>query len=167
LFFALWPDDPVRHALLRWQTANLGADVRWQHRADLHLTLHFLGSVDDDLLASLQRLGEDCVGPGFDLSLDRIGYWARPQVLQAAPSRVPEALLALHGCLADGLRRLDLPVDERAYRPHVTLARKVRAGQTFGPLGPLAWSVQRLALVESRPGDAPHYRPLRQWELPR
>ena len=46
LFFALWPDDATRQALFHWQTHNLPHDLRWQHRADLHLTLHFLGTVD-------------------------------------------------------------------------------------------------------------------------
>ena len=43
LFFALWPDEAARQALVGWQTHNLAGDLRWRHRADLHMTLHFLG----------------------------------------------------------------------------------------------------------------------------
>ncbi|MCB1789870.1 MAG: hypothetical protein KDJ24_06195, partial [Gammaproteobacteria bacterium] len=57
LFFALWPDDSVRHALLHWQTQNLSGDVHWQHRADLHLTLSFLGQVEEQRIAGLRDVG--------------------------------------------------------------------------------------------------------------
>ena len=50
LFFALWPDDQTRQALFHWQTHNLPAEVRWQHPADHHMTLHFLGQIDASLL---------------------------------------------------------------------------------------------------------------------
>ena len=69
LFFALWPYDAVRHALLHWQTRNLPSDVRWQHRADLHLTLHFLG---DDGKAPPGFAGRGRLHRGVDRGLPRV-----------------------------------------------------------------------------------------------
>mgnify|MGYP000476470295 CR=1 FL=1 len=62
IFFALWPDDAVRQALFHWQTHNLSGKVRWSHRADLHLTLHFLGMVDEARIDELCRLGHEKAG---------------------------------------------------------------------------------------------------------
>jgi 2'-5' RNA ligase len=165
LFFALWPDDRVRQGLFHWQTHNLPGDVRWQHRADLHMTLHFLGMVDEDRVERLGAIGGAALSPAFTLVLDEIGHWRRPQVLWAGPGSVPGELPALHGQLGTALREAGFATEERPYRPHVTLARKVRDAEGLGPLPPLAWPVTEMALVESRPGDAPMYHPLWRWRL--
>lgn len=165
LFFALWPDDPVRQALFHWQTRNLTADVRWQHRADLHITLHFLGMVDAARIDALRGLGDAVVAERFTLVLDTIGHWPGPRVLWAAPSSVPDDLRDLHRRLGDGLAGLGMPPETRAYRPHVTLARKVRDALEAPSMRPLTWTVCEFALVESRPGDAPRYQLLARWPL--
>lgn len=60
------------------------------------------------------------------------------------------ALLALHAALGRALQAEALRVDTRAYRPHLTLAR--RAAQAVLPAGPaLRWPVRGWALVESGP----------------
>lgn len=160
LFIALWPDDPVRQALFHWQVHNLPADLRWQHRADLHLTLHFLGQVEAARVEALRRLVLETQWPAFALVLDRIGHWPRPQVLWAGAAEVPEALAELHRTLGERLRGLGHSPEARAFRPHVTLARRARVMPAVGPLAPVAWSVAELTLVESVPGAVPHYRPL-------
>ena len=165
LFFALWPDDHIRHALLHWQTHNLSNAVRWQHRDDLHITLHFLGQVDGDRLEEVAAVGAKHQSASFSLVLDEIDYWSKPRVLCAMPSSVPALLTELHAALGEGLESIGFAAESRPYRPHVTLARKVGADETFGPLSSLTWSVKELALVESRPGNAPHYHPLRRWLL--
>lgn len=165
LFFALWPDDATRHALAHWQTHNLPGDVRWQHRADLHLTLHFLGQVDAARLGELHATGAAARARRFVLVLDEIGYWPRPQVLWAGAGSLPGELPALHGALGEALRAQGFATEDRAYQPHVTLARKVRHRPPVGPLAPVSWCVEQLALVESVPGQVPAYRPLARWTL--
>ena len=165
LFFALWPDDEVRHALLHWQTRNLPPSVRWQHRADLHLTLHFLGAVEADRVDALIGMGERIAAAAFGLVLDEIGYWPRPRVLWCAPSSIPAELIAFHGAIGRTLAAAGLTTDSRPYRPHVTLARRVGEPLAHGPLKPLSWTVRQWALVESVPGAVPAYRQLRLWSL--
>jgi 2'-5' RNA ligase len=163
LFFALWPDDPVRHALLHWQTHNLPGDVRWQHRADLHLTLHFLGMVDAARVDALIQLGDEVQMPCFGLVLDQIGHWSRPQVLWCGSSSLPAELRAFQQRLGGKLTDLGFACDPRPFKPHVTLARKVSRGVVPGPLAPVSWLVQEWALVESAAGEVPVYHPLRRW----
>ncbi len=165
LFFALWPADAVRHVLLRWQTHNLSAGMRWQHRDDLHITLHFLGQVEDDAVHAIAALGAAQRPPPFALALDRIDYWPGPRILCATPSTPPGALIRLRETLGEALTPLGFAGDTRPYRPHVTLARNVPGDARYGPLPPLRWTVDSLCLVESRPGRAPHYRPLRRWRI--
>jgi 2'-5' RNA ligase len=166
LFYALWPDDPVRHALLHWQTANLPATVRWQHRADLHLTLHFLGQVAPQRLDALCALAAGVDAAGFELVLDQLGHWPRPQVLWAGPGLTPPALVELHARLGAGLLALGFELDSRPFAAHVTLARKIRRWpQGASALDPIHWQAREFALVESVPGSIPAYRPLARWPL--
>lgn len=165
LFFALWPGDPVRQALFHWQTHNLPATVRWAHRADLHVTLHFLGQVEAARIEALRVLGAQAAGESFDLLLDEIGYWPRPQIIWAGPSRVPAALFRLYQRLGEGLCALGFTTGERRYRPHITLARKVRRRPQTRPLEPCPWPVEELALVESQAGAPPMYHPIARWSL--
>ena len=167
LFFALWPDDPVRQVLFHWQTHNLPGTARWAHRADLHVTLHFLGQVEAARIEALRGLGAETAAGPFTLVLDEIGYWPRPQIVWAGPSSLPPALIALHERLGEGLRALGLPTEERRFRPHITLARKVRRPPETQPLQPCPWAVKELALVESRAGVQPMYHPIARWPLAR
>lgn len=165
LFFALWPDDAVRQALFHWQTHNLPGTVRWQHRADLHMTLHFLGMVETERVGALVDVGDGAAGNSCTLVLDSIGHFPKAGVLWAGPTSVPAALNGLHERLGEGLRDADFETEARRYRPHVTLARKVGRAEAFGPLAPLTWTATEMALVESRTGEVPMYHALHRWRL--
>lgn len=165
LFYALWPDDRVRRALARWQRDQLPPRARPTHVADLHLTLHFLGQVEDAQLESLLGLGRDQRVDPFELVLDRIGHWPRPRVLWVGPSEIPLALIELHRELGKGLTQLGFELDPRPFAPHVTLARKVARPPEGLEFAPLRWQVSEWALVESRAGERPLYHPLECWSL--
>lgn len=158
LFLALWPDDAVRAQLRArrdlWAWPRGATPV---HTDKLHLTLHFLGSVAGDRLPELLD-GFYVPFTPFDLHFGRAELWHNG-IAVLAPREAPDALLELHAGLAGVLPGLGLQPEARAYRPHVTMAR--RAGSvTLPPDGPeIAWRVERHALVESQPGGG--YVPLR------
>ncbi len=161
LFLALWPDDAVRRALADWRnlwTLPKGAAPVADER--LHLTLHFIGAVP---LARLESVAAGLALPFSRFTLDA-GQAARwPHGIAAwCPREAPPELVALHQRLAEALRALGLPVEERRFRPHVTLARKAAAA-VLPPLPPpsaTAWRVDAYALVQSQGG----YRVLRRYD---
>lgn len=165
LFYALWPDEAVRRALARWQRDHLPPQARPTHVADLHLTLHFLGQVEDERLESLLTLGRQQRFESFELVLDRIGHWPRPRVLWVGPGEMPEPLARLHAALGEGLMQLGFELDPRPFAPHVTLARKVARLPEGLAFSPLHWQVSEWALLESRAGERPLYHPLEYWSL--
>ena len=154
LFLALWPDAATRAGLAAWQQ-----DWAWPARAArvaterLHMTLHFLGDVPAERLPALLR-GIDIRMERFDLQFGRAELWPGG-IAVLRPRHTPPALMRLHAGLGDALRRLDLPVESRPFRAHVTLARRA-AGATPPAHGPeLAWPVDTgYALVRSLPGGA-------------
>jgi 2'-5' RNA ligase len=79
------------------------------------------------------------------------------------PRDVPESLYKLHNQLAHQLHRLNLPVESRPYRPHVTLARRATDATPPTSLIPVVWSVRQFALVVSARDTGQRYRIIRQF----
>ena len=149
LFLALWPDDQTRAALARCRDAwAWDAGARPEPDERLHLTLHFLGAVPQQRLPELLA-GLNVPAPRFTLPLGRMAPWSNA-VAVLEPVDTPRALLHLHAVLRERLEGLALPVEQRPFRPHVTLARQV-GPQAVPPAEPLPvqWSVRGHALVQS------------------
>lgn len=128
LFCAAWPDDATAAALAAWSLP----DVPRVHVTDLHLTLHFLGTVGLDVPLLLAALN-DLPTVAFGIRLDRQEYWPVAGVHVATPSEVPSPLRDLHRTLGQRLAALlpgGLPANEREFRPHVSLSRRTANGQS-------------------------------------
>jgi 2'-5' RNA ligase len=99
---------------------------------DLHVTLCFLGAVEESRLEPLcQRVSEVQAAP-FELEFDAFEYWRRARALVATASRAPSAAVALAATLCAAARALGLSADERVLRPHVTLVRGLAGTRTAG-----------------------------------
>jgi len=167
LFFALWPDPAVREHL--WQatrpavTASAGRPVI---RDNLHMTLAFLGSVDAELLPDVRAAAAGLQMPGFDFILDEMAFWARPGIVLAQPSEVPQALSELVGALWQALEPLPLAARPGRYRPHVSLARKAKRPLDLALQAPLSWCVREFFLARSITDPAgARYEPLARYHL--
>ncbi len=164
VFFALWPDEGTREALVR--ASQLAVDRsagRATPRANLHLTLAFLGAVGAAELARLRQISAPPLAR-FVLPIDTLGFRQRARLLWAAPGTVPAVLLELESWLWRELTELGISRERRAYRPHVTLAR--RAHLVSDTLTPLRWPVVEFVLVESSPGPRSSvYQILETWPL--
>ena len=165
LFYALWPDQQVRQQLALWQRAHLPPEVRLTHPADFHLTLQFLGQVPMTQLAALQAIGQGLQFSIFNLQLDKLGYFAKARVLWAGCREVPSEVEVLQKNLASALKPLGFQPQQASFVPHVTLARKATPFLVEKPFKPVGWSVTQWALVASRPGQSPLYKPLALWNL--
>lgn len=76
------------------------------------------------------------------------------------PLAVPPGLIALHARLGEALVSLGLEPEARAYRPHVTMARRANGVAVPEIASALAWDVAGYALVESQGGT---YTVLREY----
>lgn len=167
LFFALWPDQPLQ-ATLKGRLPDLvsGLGGRPQRSDQWHVTLEFLGEVPDGRQPAVHRAAARVQAKSCTVTFDRLDYWPRPQVYCLATSQVPvEIDELLHGLRA-ALTEEGFEPDTRAYRPHVTLARKVHAAHHSQLDPPIVWPAERFALVRSVNAAAgSRYEPLRWWNL--
>lgn len=162
LFLALEADEPVQAQLnthVKQWTWPVGCAACLP--ADWHITLHFIGAVDADLV---QQLAAGVAVPfqPFELVLDQPLLWPHGLAILGA-TVVPAPLRALYERLGDALRRLDVPVETRPYQPHVTLAR--HAGAAIPPVAPapVLWPVPGYALVLSTGDRQQRYRVIQKY----
>jgi 2'-5' RNA ligase len=171
-FIALPLSGPVfeRICQLRRRLVEALPDVRWMRPETLHLTLAFLGDIPEE---SLERIAGSMLSIGdvfapVDITVDGIGAFpslTRPRVVWLGVDG-GETLSDLNAAVTTALRALDLPCDDRPFRPHLTLGRVRRPatdmGRTLRALGAARCGTLqcgRLVLFESRlgPGGARHY----------
>jgi 2'-5' RNA ligase len=132
LFVAIRPPLPIRDRLRGAMGGISGA--RWQSDDQLHLTLRFIGEVDRHRAGDVHAALGGIHHPPFEIALSGVGAFER----RGAPGAVwagvtpHEPLKALHNKVDAALARVGVAPDERAYLPHITLARLKRSS---GPVG--------------------------------
>ena len=99
--------------------------ARWTGAESYHLTLRFVGEVDEGVAADIDDALAGVQMPSFDISLSGVGYFGNGKAARALWAGVPasESLLRLHAKIETAMQRTGLPAEERKYAPHVTLAR--------------------------------------------
>jgi RNA 2',3'-cyclic 3'-phosphodiesterase len=155
-------------------------DLRWTSREAWHVTLAFLGQVEEPAVARLLPRLERAAGRHRVLRLAFCGAGAFPgparaTVLWSGLSGDRAALARLAESVAAGAGRAGAPPPDagRRFRPHLTLARCRMAADVSELVAALAssqgqpWTADRIHLVRSRLGAAaePRYATLASWPL--
>jgi RNA 2',3'-cyclic 3'-phosphodiesterase len=98
--------------------------ARWSDPENYHLTLRFIGDIDDALARDIASLLGGVQRRPFALRLDGLTSFGgrKPRALVAAATPVA-SLIELQAEHERLLQRLGLEPDGRKYTPHVTLAR--------------------------------------------
>lgn len=174
LFFAIDPDSPARARLSR-DIADIRASLgtaadrwRWVGADLVHVTLHFLGELDDAAQARVRAAtGFSIPRPPFDVSVSTLGTFPPerpPQVLWLGLTAGAESLAEVHRDLTDRLADADVGLASRPFSPHLTIARARRGARAETPVAtsvaPIVWRVDRVTLYASDlSGAAPRYTP--------
>ena len=148
LFLAVWPDAQALARIVEWRARqSWPAGVRLTPPEKLHATLHFIGEVPHARIAPLaQGLAAVRFAPGRMLP-GQAEIWAGGIAILHA--EVDEPLQALHAQVADVLGGQKLPIDARAWRPHVTVARHAQGAALLGLRPAPTCSVSEFTLCES------------------
>jgi 2'-5' RNA ligase len=160
LFVALRPPPAaIGHlaaALPRWPSVP----DRW------HLTLAFLGEVEDPapVAAGLRRVA--AAAAPFPLALRGSGTFGRGAVVWVGLAGDVPALRSLAGEVTRACRAAGAAVDERPYRPHLTVGRKghpdpAALASYDGP----SWPATEVELVRSDVGRTVRHTVLERFAL--
>jgi 2'-5' RNA ligase len=127
-FIAIDLPESIRAELRRKQASfrSTSPEVRWTRPEGTHLTLKFLGEISDaqvrEVSESLKNLGRF---ESFAVGLKGFGFFPdarRPRVFWVGVE-APAGLSRLAAQVEEAMQRIGFPREERAFRPHLTMAR--------------------------------------------
>jgi 2'-5' RNA ligase len=112
---------------VRNQIMGLGIDAKPVEDENIHLTLRFLGDVEENLIPSIERAMEPLASiPPFKMRVRGVGVFPdlrSPRVVWVGVGEGSEMLRSIRGILDRGLRELKIYEDEHGFTPHITIAR--------------------------------------------
>jgi len=129
IFFGLELPPGIKSRLLKVRSAVPGA--KWQSAEQLHITLLFLGSVEEEVVSAVCDQAREILMEPFVLGVAGLSCFGHPQKPRNLWAGVqPEAPVAgLHDGLKGRMTNLGFEIGGRTFRPHITLARfKRQAG---------------------------------------
>ncbi|GIQ69604.1 RNA 2',3'-cyclic phosphodiesterase [Xylanibacillus composti] len=131
---------------------------RWQKIENMHLTLHFLGEVEESEIPSLQSILREVTrqSPAFFLEFNDWGAFpneTRPRVIWIGVKEQP-ALLELQRTLAPALQSYGYAEADKPYVPHITMGRNPKGNDIAAlrqqvPVQAVRWKANALVLYQS------------------
>jgi RNA 2',3'-cyclic 3'-phosphodiesterase len=153
--------------------------LRWTKPESWHITLAFLGEVDEAKVEGLYPQLARAANRHAGLGLSTAGGGAFPSAPRATVVWTGlqgdrEALSEVAGTVTDGAREAGVqPEDGPRFRPHITVARLREPGDVTGLVtamksytGP-RWQADAIHLIRSHLGPKPWYESLGSWPLRR
>ncbi len=181
-FLAIDLNDSIREAIDGFQgQASSILPVKWVSPQSMHLTVKFLGDIEEGqvtvLQKTLQKITKETLP--FSLTINSLGGFPslqRPRTLWAGVSGEVDHLEVLVSCVESAFSSLGFAQEERPYHPHLTLSRIKSNSREIGKMIETSnlfqkeWvfgelTVDRLYLVKSQltPTGAIYSQ---LWELP-
>ncbi len=172
-FVAIVPPESIKTeletAVRQLRQRDTDEAVRWVAEDALHITLAFLGQIEESEARQLiDSLRAEVAGvESFELSVGSLGTFGDrrrrggAQVVWAGLDGNVEALSGLHRQVIEAVKRVGLRVESRAFQPHITLGRvrrerRWRLDAVGAPAIPSTmFRVDAITLMESRLGRGP------------
>src|SRR5215831_12268737 len=127
LFVAIDIDQSIRERIMRFVEGlqNFAPDARWMKPESMHVTLKFIGEQPDAAVESIKQAMSGIAAIATEISFRGYGFFPTPnsaRVFWVGIEAGPE-LAALASAVDEKLSALGMPKEDRAFSPHLTLAR--------------------------------------------
>lgn len=153
---------------------------RWVHKNDLHITLAFLGSVDDQqqLQSVINTVGhaikDEKAFPLQVQGLNVFGSNKSPRIFWAAVNH-ENKLFQVQTIVHKKCQEVGFTLENRPYHPHITLARSwigqeefnTQLLEKYNPFGesPLSFQAEEIVLYKTNLEEIPKYEPIAVFSL--
>lgn len=119
-------------AAIQNRLKNTQGDVKWVSPENIHLTLKFLGEVDDKKIEKIIQVLEDTAkdNNSFFIRLSDLGAFPKinfPRVIWVGIDRGDNETKGIVISLEEKLQKLGIPKEKRPFSSHITIGR-VRSG---------------------------------------
>ncbi|MDD5155494.1 MAG: RNA 2',3'-cyclic phosphodiesterase [Candidatus Omnitrophica bacterium] len=129
-FIAIELPNEIRDSLngIQEKLKACKADVRWVAPENIHLTLKFLGEVNEEQLSKVKAIMETIAGQKkiFNIRLASVGAFPNmnyPRVIWAGVDNGGKEAEELACALEEKIEKIGIPKEERAFSSHITIGR--------------------------------------------
>ena len=129
-FIAIEVPDAVKEGLAAAQgrLKSAGVEASWSRPEGVHLTLKFLGEIDEERVPEIMQALAHALGDSerFRLGIEGVGTFPNPvsaRVVWLGIAGDVGTLVALQAAIEQATAGLGLERDDRPYTPHLTLGR--------------------------------------------
>ncbi|SEL20366.1 2'-5' RNA ligase [Colwellia chukchiensis] len=139
MFLALDISPQHQAQIAHWRQQHLAMPFKAVDEKNLHITLVFLGLIDNrqqqqliSLIDQQRRPIQQALATSlsanqtFALHLTQLGYFGKAKILHLQPTSCPEWLALLNKLLVELSAQCDITITQHAYRPHLTLYRNAK-----------------------------------------
>jgi 2'-5' RNA ligase len=127
LFVALDIDDNIRNRIARFLDGvrEFAVDARWVRPESLHVTLKFIGEQSEPQMDEIKKVLQSIEADGFEMSFRGYGFLptARAPRVFWIGIDADSRLTSLAATVDSRLASLNIPKEQHAFNPHLTLAR--------------------------------------------
>lgn len=183
-FIAIELPENIKASLARWQeklkTAH--ADIKWVEKDNIHLTLKFLGEVDEnkisEISAILEKIGQTY--PSYQATISSLGGFPKieyPRVIWAGIGNGDQETKNIVKQIENSLEEIGIPKEDRLFASHITLGRsrseknQKKLGELLGKLkaeftNMESFEVRKITLFKSQLSPkGPTYQAIREVSL--
>ncbi len=154
LFFGLLPDEEThQHLIEHSRSFPIIKGVRPVPKDNLHITLQFLGYLEANERKCLEQKMLQTFVQSFSMRFDLYGYFKSSQTLWLGCSSYPRELIRLVNHLKSIAESCGAKIDDRIYKPHITLFKKVPKAEFPQKPFTITWRATEFHLLESVPHE--------------
>jgi 2'-5' RNA ligase len=129
-FIAIELDTTVKDKLsaIQKELNNTGADIRLVEKNNIHITLRFLGEINENKLSIIKEILDNTAAEetAFEISINSVGAFANLasiRVVWVGIEKCKERLIAIADKLNALLERNNFGKPDKEFLPHITIAR--------------------------------------------
>jgi len=127
LFIALDIDNAIREGIARFVEGvqNFAPEARWARPESLHITLKFIGEQPEAAAQKIKQTLSAIIASPIEIHFQGYGFFPTSKaarVFWIGMEAGPE-LASLAAAIDDTMPALGIPKEDRAFSPHLTLAR--------------------------------------------
>lgn len=129
-FIALELPGEIKSSLAKLQEElkTSQADVKWVEPENIHLTLKFLGEIEEKKLDKINKILEDIAGEKkyFPIRISNLGAFPKinfPRVIWIGIDKGDEEVKKIAKKLEDGLAEIGIQREDRPFSSHITIGR--------------------------------------------
>ncbi len=154
LFIAINFDNTIKQYLKEVQSRlkMISKKGNFSHDTNLHLTIVFIGEVEPNKVGQIQQAMDAIDATEFELSMGGVGRF-KGNLGDTIWSRVDKnnTLVSIYNQLCSHLKENGFDIQNRDYKPHITLARNVMLTGDLGIISSpnIKTNINRISLMKS------------------